>query len=390
MKSKLILAILFITLLIVTLSCTQKDTEWKGTIEEENGITVFKNPKEPLYIDYNIEFLEDISIGVEEGDENYMFYNPRAIDADSEGNLYILESGASRIRKYDQEGRYLMDLARRGQGPGELEYPSCFCIDAQNRVYIAEIRRIEVLDQNGVYLNTIKIDHSIVQIASDNLGQLIVEYRDYVEKEGGDVEEFEKVSKFNPESQDLNDFYIQERMTFRTIQGDDLFFEFPYFVRWDRDSKGNIYAATATDYTIHAFSPAGELLFKFIKDYDPLPVENDIRKRILDRLSRSKLPRAVSDFQDYKKYLDNYPVFKTISVDEKDRIWVESYYPRVMGQSRKFSTFDVFSSEGKYLFYAKIDHYIYPRLIFKNGYIYVLVIEESGFSRALRLKVIEK
>ncbi len=90
MKSKLILAISFITLLIVTLSCTQKDTEWKGTIEEENGITVFKNPKEPLYIDYNIEFFEDISIGVEEGDENYMFYDPRAIDADSEGNLYIL------------------------------------------------------------------------------------------------------------------------------------------------------------------------------------------------------------------------------------------------------------------------------------------------------------
>jgi len=341
-------------------------------------------------MDYNIEFLEDLSIGVEEGDENYMFYNPRAIDADLEGNIYILEYGASRIRKYDQEGRYLMDVARGGQGPGELEFPMFFCTDAQNRVYVVDIRKIEVLDQNGVHLNTIKIDHSVIQIASDNLSQLIIGYRDYVEKEGRGVVEFEKVSIFNPESQDVNDFYFQERMTFRTIQGDDIFFEFPYFVRWDRDSTGNIYAATATDYSIHAFSPAGELLLKFIKDFDPLPVESDIRKRVLERLSTSKLPRAVSDSQDYKKYLDHYPVFKTISVDEKDRIWVESYYPRVMGQSRQYSTFDVFSSEGKYLFYAKIDLYIYPRLIFKNGYIYVLAVEESGFSRALRLKIIEK
>lgn len=387
-KQFFILSIFLVTVFLI--ACTHQENKWKGTIEEENGVTVVKNPKEPLYMDYDIEFLEDLSIGVEEGDENYMFYNPRAIDADSEGNLYILEYGASRIRKYDQNGQYLMNVTRKGQGPGEVEFPMFFSIDAQNKVYVVDIRKIEVIDQNGVYQKTIKFDFSVIQIASDDKGDLLMNYRDYVEKEGRGVVEFEKVSIFNPESQDLNDFYLQERMTFRTIQGDDLFFEFPYFVRWDRDSQGKIYAATATDYTIHVFSPSGEMILKFIKDFDPLPVESDIRKRVLGRLSTSKLPRAVSDSQDYKKYLDYYPVFKTISIDEKNRIWVESYYPRVMGQARLFSTFNVFSSEGKYLFNAKIDHNIYPRLIFKNGYIYVLAVEESGFSRAVRLKIIEK
>ncbi|MFC2166877.1 6-bladed beta-propeller [Acidobacteriota bacterium] len=382
-----LLTILFIVLIS---SCRKNEPEWKGTIEEENGVSVIKNPKESLFVDYQVEFIEDLSIGIEEGDEHYMFFNPRAVDSDSEGNIYILEYGASRIRKYDPKGQYLLDLTQRGQGPGELEYPFFFCIDAQNRIFIIDIRKIVVLDQNGLYLNTIKFDSSMGQIALDNQGQIIISYRDYVEKDGGNVEEAEKIGIFNPKSQDLTDFFIQERMTFRTIQGDDLYFEFPYFVRWGRDSNGNIYAATATDYTIHAFSTTGKLFAKFTRDFEPLPVESSIRKRVLEQLSTSKLPRAVSDSQDYKKFLNSYPVFKTISIDEKDRIWMESYIPRVAGQSRQDSIFNVFSSEGKYLFDTKIDHIIYPRLIFKNGYIYTLVVDESGFSRILRLKYIEK
>ena len=382
---QILLLILFVT---VISSCSRTETGWKGTIEEENGITVVKNPNEPLYMDYSIEFVEDLSIGVEEGNEGYMFFTPRAVDADSEGNIYILEYGASRIRKYGPDGQYLMDIARKGQGPGELEFPMFFTIDAQDNVNVVDIRRIEVLDSNGLYQKTLKFDFSMVQIASDITGDFIISYRGYMEREGA-VEEFEKISIFSPESQNLKDFYAQERMTFRTVQGDDLYFEFPYFVRWDKDSVGNIYAATATDYTIHVFSSAGELLFRFDREFDPLPVESDIRKKVIESLSTATLPRSVSESREYRTYLNFYPVFKTISVDEKDRIWVENYYPRVPGEPRQISTFDVFSSDGKYLFQAKIGFNVYPRLIFKNGFIYVLVLEESGFSRALRLRIVE-
>jgi hypothetical protein len=29
--------------------CSSQKTEWKGTIEEMDGVTVIKNPKEPMY-----------------------------------------------------------------------------------------------------------------------------------------------------------------------------------------------------------------------------------------------------------------------------------------------------------------------------------------------------
>ncbi len=95
-----------------------------------------------------------------------------------------------------------------------------------------------------------------------------------------------------------------------------------------------------TDYTIHVFSPEGNPRWEFSRDIDPLPVEN--------------------------------------------------YYPRVIGQTRGFSTYDIFSSDGKFLFKAKIELHTTPGLIFKNGYIYTLAVDEAGFRRAVRLKMLEK
>ena len=58
-------------LLLLGFSINQKP-QWKGKIEEENGVKVIKNPKEPLYGEITVELEEDLSIGNEE-DENYAF-----------------------------------------------------------------------------------------------------------------------------------------------------------------------------------------------------------------------------------------------------------------------------------------------------------------------------
>ncbi|GAI73530.1 unnamed protein product, partial [marine sediment metagenome] len=55
----------------------------------------------------------------------------------------------------------------------------------------------------------------------------------------------------------------------------------------------------------------------------------------------------------------------------------------------KETAYDVFSFDGKFLFSTKINGHIYPQLIFKNGYVYSLIKDESGFSRAIRLRMKE-
>ncbi len=44
--------------------------------------------------------LERVLGGLDEEDENFIFYNPSEVDFDSKGNLYVLDTGNSRIQKY--------------------------------------------------------------------------------------------------------------------------------------------------------------------------------------------------------------------------------------------------------------------------------------------------
>ena len=78
MKSKITTfsIVVFLSAFIMLVSCRQQKSTWKGTIEEVNGVTVVKNPKEPIYDERMISLKEDLSIGVDEGDENYMFSYP--------------------------------------------------------------------------------------------------------------------------------------------------------------------------------------------------------------------------------------------------------------------------------------------------------------------------
>ena len=48
-KIKVVSTVLFISLFTIFTSCGKQKAEWKGTIEEKNGVTVIKNPKEPIY-----------------------------------------------------------------------------------------------------------------------------------------------------------------------------------------------------------------------------------------------------------------------------------------------------------------------------------------------------
>ena len=72
-KIKLISIVLFLSVIIMLVSCGRQKSEWKGTIEEENGVTVVKNPKEPMYGEDIFSLEEDLSIGEAEGKKEYMF-----------------------------------------------------------------------------------------------------------------------------------------------------------------------------------------------------------------------------------------------------------------------------------------------------------------------------
>jgi sugar lactone lactonase YvrE len=72
-------------------------------LDQQAGVQVISNPKSPRPPDgkrKQILFKEEISIGVVEGDENYMFGESIIFNTDEEGNFYITDWDRRRIQKY--------------------------------------------------------------------------------------------------------------------------------------------------------------------------------------------------------------------------------------------------------------------------------------------------
>ncbi len=387
MRSKYTLIAALIVLVILNLPCSKGASEWQGTIVVEDGETVIKNPKEPIYPDKTIVFEEDLSIGVEEGDENYLFHYPTDIDSDSQGNIYVLDYGACIIKKYDPEGKHIKDIGRRGQGPGEFQRPVRFCLSETETIYVEDlqIESIHVFNQDGIYLKSIHFPN-LSRFSITKNEEIIIGYHAYIPGGNEELKHEYKVSKYSPQKKEVIEFYSQEQPWPSQLTGDDITFLSPYLVRWVLDSADNIYIGTANRYEVKVFSIEPILLFKLTMDVDPIPITGEAEKKLSEMLMRYK---DFTDTNKAKKTLEFFPLFYSFSLDEKDRLWIERYPPLWKDGSKTESLFDVFSSEGKFLFLATINKNISSQLIFKNGYAYSLITEESGYSRAVKFMIRE-
>jgi hypothetical protein len=86
---------------------------------------------------------------------NEAFYKLRSFTVDKNGQIYILDSGNSRIQCFSKEGKFLFGFGRQGQGPGELSNDaSKIKILSDGNIYVIDNlrRRINVYNLQGEFL----------------------------------------------------------------------------------------------------------------------------------------------------------------------------------------------------------------------------------------------
>jgi hypothetical protein len=80
--------------------------------------------------------------------------NPRGAAIDSTGDLWVVDSGNSRIVKYSPTGTFIAAYGSRGTGNGQFHNPVGLTIDSLNHVYVADYgdNRVEEFSSTGSYL----------------------------------------------------------------------------------------------------------------------------------------------------------------------------------------------------------------------------------------------
>ena len=378
---------------------------------QKSDEVVVSNPKAPVYkngVKMRIAFIEDLSIGEVEGDENYMFGTSITFNTDEDGNFYVSDSDNNRILKYDAKGKYLLTIGRKGQGPGEFQSLSVPRFDKDKNLYVADPinNRISFFDKNGKYLKQIQMKERYFDPYVNSKG-FIVANKLNLSQEANIQKQTLIYGLFDDKFNLTAELYRDEmELAMPTGIDESALVDFvakafsarafrPY-VRLTLANNDFIYLGYPEKYEINIYSPQGKIAKKITKEHEPIAVsEKD--KESFSKIAGESLTRSSSVFTENMvkkafqkiKYPKYKPAYQSFILMENG--WLAVIVDSLEGE---YTLFDIFDQDGKYIANFKTaepaEGMFSEVLFFKNGKAYAVVTKDDyKFVKRYRLEIQE-
>ena len=104
------------------------------------------------------------------------------VATDGLGNIYALGSFRNGVFKFSPDGKFLNRFGDSGDQPGQFHAPSAIAVDGHGRVFVSDIKGIQVFDSNGRYLNVFKPEGIASGMIFNDKNELFVAARNKVMK----------------------------------------------------------------------------------------------------------------------------------------------------------------------------------------------------------------
>ncbi len=110
-----------------------------------------------------------------------LFFGPRDLVEEAEGNLYVTDTGNERVQKFDPQGAFLGQWGGEGSGPGQFSEPVGMAVDGEGNIYVADTwnHRIQKFDRSFRFLTQWPVE-GWVSRSSINKPYLAVDSKGYV------------------------------------------------------------------------------------------------------------------------------------------------------------------------------------------------------------------
>jgi hypothetical protein len=93
---------------------------------------------------------------------------------DGLGYIYVTGSFNNVVAKYSADGRFLNRFGGPGDEPGQLRAITAIAVDGQGRVYVSDIKGVQLFDENGRYLDTLSTVRPVYSMAFTPQNELLV------------------------------------------------------------------------------------------------------------------------------------------------------------------------------------------------------------------------
>lgn len=277
-----------------------------------------KNPRVEL------EFIKTIG-EMDSLDEAVIFYMPADIAFDSQGNIYVLDSGNHRIQKFSPDGKYLATIGRQGQGPGEFQYPQSLSIDSEGYLYISDMgnRKIQVLKPGGGEHHSLQLTGlELGNIRMTSTGKIVMGGGGGMMIMSGGMDEDQDLGKLltvlDSEGKVIQEF--GEKLDYKDFLMNRSGNQYHFAV----DKDGNIYVAFDVQNRIDKYSPEGELLWKSDRKLN-FEVTSPKKKTGSRKISGGRVEIRMPQMNRCAS---------GITVDEKGRVWVVGYERQINEDER--------------------------------------------------------
>ena len=119
----------------------------------QRGDTIVRNAQAPRYPGV-ATLIEEMSIGVADGSEEYVLGRVSDIALGRDGSLYVFDGQVPVVRHYDASGKFVRRIGRSGSGPGEYRSVSGIATmpDGQLLVWDTGNWRVNVYAPNGDFV----------------------------------------------------------------------------------------------------------------------------------------------------------------------------------------------------------------------------------------------
>lgn len=370
--NNLIISILiFVFLIFFLFNCQDKKDEVERIIE--SGVEVVINHLEPYKIDgelasFSLE--EEISIDTERLDlfEKGMG-SAGEFNVDSEGNIYVIgfKNLEFFINKFDAKGNLVSSFGKRGQGPGEIDWPIGPDINEFDEISVTNNMSKQVIyDKNGNCILEIKFPVSILKLNMLKNGNYLVKW-------------------FKPDKINLKDSFFHlaicdnDFKLIKELDVDNNSYDngklVPYFM-W-RVSGDYIFVVNEQrGYEILVFDFEGNLVRKIRKEYKHISASEKLKETIIGL----NYPNVKNQLEHY--FPNPMPPINSFFSDENGRLFIMTYEK---GEQPEEYIYDIFNPDGIFIGRKSLQMlwaglYLGPMYsLVKNNKLYCYRMKESGY-----------